>query len=156
MMSHKKSALITKHKKAYFDYEILKEYEAGVILKGCEIKSIREGHVNLKGGYISEKNGELWVRDVHISPYKFSNEKDYSPTRVRKLLLSRKEIEQISSKLNTAGVTATPLNLHFNSKGLVKMKIGIVRGKKKYDKRESLKKKDQEREIARKLKKYKV
>lgn len=153
-MSKKESAFITKNKKAFFDYEILDTYEAGIMLQGCEIKSIREGHVNLKGSYVSEINEELWVRDIHISPYKFSNDKEYNPMQKRKLLLKKKEVDQIAYKLKTAGITALPLDLHFNKKGMVKVKLGIVRGKKKYDKRESLKRKDQDREVERRLKHF--
>lgn len=146
--------LIAKNKKAYFDYEILKDFEAGLLLTGSEIKSIRAKNANLKGSYVTEKNGEIWAKDIHISPYKFSTEKDINPLRTRKLLLNKKEIDYILGKMQTPGVTSIPLELYLNQKGLAKLKIGVVRGKKKYDKRESLKRKDQNREIARRLKNF--
>lgn len=146
--------LIAKNKKAYFDYEILKDFEAGLRLSGCEIKSIRSGNINLKGSYVTEQKDGLWAKDINISPYKFSTEKDYVPLRPRKLLLNKKEINYILGQLSFPGITAVPLEMYFNSKGLAKLKIGVVRGKKQYDKRESIKRKDQNREIARSMKQY--
>lgn len=146
--------LITKNKKAYFDYEILKEFEAGIMLNGNEIKSIRAKNVNLKGSYLLEKSAEIFVKDLHISPYKFATSTEQIPLRARKLLLNKKEINYILTKFNTVGITAVPLELYLNKKGIAKLKIGIVRGKKKYDKRESIKRKEQNREIARRLKQY--
>ena len=145
---------IAKNKKAYFDYEILKDFEAGMRLTGSEIKSIRAGNVNLKGSYLTELKEEIWAKDIHISPYKFSTDKDYSPLRARKLLLNKKEIHYIMGQLNNPGITAIPLEMYLNKKGLAKLKIGVVRGMKKYDKRESIKRKDQNREIARRMKQY--
>lgn len=146
--------LIAKNKKAYFDYEILKDFEAGIMLTGSEIKSIRAKNVNLKGSYILEKKGEIWSKDIHISPYNFSTTKDYAPLQERKLLLNKKEIEYILGQFAHPGITAVPLELYLTNKGLAKLKIGVVRGKKKYDKRESIKRKDQNREIARRMKQY--
>ncbi len=146
--------LIAKNKKAYFDYEILKDFEAGIMLNGSEIKSIRAKNVNLKGSYITEKGNEIWAKDLHISPYKFANDDSLDPLRSRKLLLNRKEIDYILGQLSHPGITSIPLELHLNKKGLAKLKIGVVRGKKKYDKRESIKRKDQNREIARRMKQY--
>lgn len=146
--------LIAKNKKAYFDYEILKKYDAGILLTGAEIKSIRAKNVNLKGSYVVEQTGEIWAKDIHISPYKFSNVKELSPLRSRKLLLNKKEINYIIAQLKLPGIASVPLELYLNPKGLAKLQIGLVRGKKKYDKREALKRKDQNREIAKKLKNY--
>lgn len=148
--------LIAKNKKAYFDYEILKDFEAGILLNGSEIKSIRAKNVNLKGSYLSETNGEIWAKDIHISPYKFTTEKEVDPLKKRKLLLNKKEIEYITKELKMAGITAVPLELYLNNRGLAKLKIGVVRGKKQYDKRESLKRKDQNREIERGIRGNKI
>ena len=149
-----KMKIVAKNKKAYFDYEILTKYEAGIILLGTEIKSVRAGNVNLKGSYVVEKNAEIWAKDIHISPYKFAQTAEYNPLRQRKLLLSKKEIQQITDKLHEKSVSAVPLEFFLSKKGLAKLTIAIVRGKKKYDKRETLKQKDIDREIAHKLKQY--
>lgn len=145
--------IIAKNKKAFFDYEILEKFEAGMVLEGCEIKSIREGNVNLKGSYIILKNGEAWAKGMHISEYKFANQK-IDTLRERKLLLKKREIDKIGKTLSEKGVTCSPIAVGISQKGFAKLEIAIARGKKKYDKRADLKQKDQNREIARKLKKF--
>lgn len=144
----------SKNRKAYHDYEVLETFEAGIVLNGDEVKSIKAGRAQLKGSYvdISDKL-EAFIREAHISRYENSSRKEHDPTRKRKLLLNRKEIEKIALKLDQKGLTAIPLEL-YPKKGLIKLKIGLCRGKKLYDKRASLKAKDQERNIKQQLKNY--
>lgn len=148
------SKLLVKNKKAYFDYEILEEFEAGIKLIGPEVKSIRAHHISLKGSYISVQNGVCYLKNASISKYAFASLKDYDPLRDRLLLLKKKEIERIEMKLNEQGVTAIPLNIHL-SNNFIKLQLGIGRGKKKYDKREDLKRKAVNREIQKTIKKLK-
>ncbi len=143
----------SKNKKAYHDYHILEEYEAGIVLNGDEVKSIKNNQANLKGAYADIANDEAFVNEMHISKYKNSARKETDPTRKRKLILHKKEILKIDQAISQKGVTAIPLEL-YSKKGLIKIKIGICRGKKLYDKREALKKRDQEIEIKRQLRKY--
>ena len=143
----------SKNKKAFHDYEILEKYEAGIVLTGEEVKSVRNGQANLKGSFVDIFGDEAFLNEAHISRYKFSSNKDYSPTRKRKLLLHIKEILKISQAIAQKGVTAIPME--FYGKGnLIKMEIGICSGKKLYDKRETLKKRDQEMEIKIQLKRW--
>lgn len=143
----------SKNKKAYHDYEVLETYEAGIVLNGDEVKSIKNGHANLKGGYIDTWKEEAFLNEIHISPYSHSSRKEHLPSRKRKLILHKKEILKIDQAIHQAGVTAVPLEL-YAKKGLIKLKLGICRGKKLYDKRESLKRRDQERSIRQQLKNY--
>lgn len=136
--------ILHKNKKAYFDYEILKEYTAGIILSGGEVRSCRNKSINLKGAYISFKDGFIILRGVNIPKYKFDQTKDYEPSKNRFLLLRTKEIQKIENELNTSGVSLIPLEF-FTQGRLIKVKIGLARGKKKYDKRETIKKRDIER-----------
>lgn len=146
------SSEIAKNKKAYFDYEILDEYEAGIMLKGYEVKSVRAGKVNLKGSRVSVlSDGSAYVMDMHISPYEQAGLKEYHPAEKRKLLLNRKEIEKLEDAENTAGLTIVPLKMYFK-KGLIKLKIAVVKGKKTIDKRAKIKGKDQDIDIQRALK----
>lgn len=144
---------IAQNKKAYHDYEILEKFTAGMVLRGHEVKSLRSGQCNLKGSYVTIKNDEAWTQNVHISLYKQASIQDYNPTRPRKLLLSKKEIEKISSQEAQKGITIVPLDI-FLKNNLIKMTIGICRGKKLHDKRDDLKKKAQQKEINQTLKKY--
>ncbi|MBI4975576.1 SsrA-binding protein SmpB [Candidatus Peregrinibacteria bacterium] len=140
-----------KNKKAYHDYEILEDYEAGIKLLGSEVKAIKFNNANLKGSFVEIENGEAFINGMHVSKYKFSNDKNLEPARKRKLLLKKKEIDKISAAINQKGVTAVPLEL-YSKKGLIKVKVGICRGKKLHDKREVLKKRSQEMEIKRAIK----
>jgi SsrA-binding protein len=140
------------NKKAFFDYEILEKFEAGIVLLGCEIKSIREARVNLKGAYVLLKGNEAWLRDMHIARYKFHTEL-LDEKRDRKLLLNKREMLKIEKKLNEQGISCVPLSVYLKN-GLCKIQIAIARGKKQYDKRESLKKKSLDRDLSRKLKNY--
>ena len=142
-----------KNKKAFHDYHVLEEYEAGIVLNGDEVKSIKAGQANLKGSFVDVHNEEAFLNEAHISRYKHSCRQDLSPTRKRKLILHKKEIIKIDQAISQQGVTAIPLGL-YSKKGLIKAKIGICRGKKLHDKRETLKKRSQEMEIKRQLKNY--
>lgn len=143
-----------KNKKAYFDYQVLDTFEAGIVLNGDEVKSIKSGRCNLKGSYVDiDDNLQAHLRDAHISRYESSSRKTHEPTRKRKLLLNRREISKIKSQLDQQGITAIALEL-YPKKGLIKLKIGLCRGKKLHDKRETLKRKDQNRRIAQQLKNY--
>ena len=139
-----------KNKKAYFDYEILEELEAGIVLKGTEIKSIRNGKANLKDSYAIIKNNEIFILNMHISPYEQGNIFNHEETRTRKLLLHKKEILKLIGLTSQKGYTLVPISIYFK-RSLVKLELGIGKGKKLYDKREDLKKKDQEMYIKKHL-----
>lgn len=139
------------NRKAKFDYEILETYEAGIVLTGTEIKSIRLGKVNLKDSYCIIKNGEMFILNMHISAYDFGNIFNHEETRTRKLLLHKKEILKLKSSLELNGLTIIPLKLYFK-KSKVKILIGVAKGKHNYDKRETIKKRDQERELKKEIK----
>lgn len=141
------------NKKAYYDYEIETTYEAGIVLKGTEVKSIRDGRTNLKDSYAIYKDGEIFLLNMHISHYDKGNIFNHDETRTRKLLLNKKEIYRIRDAIEREGYTLVPIKLYFN-KNKVKILIGIARGKKNYDKREAIKKKDMEREMQKQLKNY--
>ncbi len=128
--------------KAGFDYEILETIEAGIVLEGHEVKSIKSGKASIKGAYVKVLNSEVYLIGAIIAPYQPANTpKNYDPQRSRKLLLSKKEISQLTGTAQTQGTTLVPLKL-YAKKGRIKLLVGIARGKKKYDKRETLKKKD--------------
>lgn len=137
------------NKKAYFDYNVEETFEAGIALFGSEVKAIRSGNINLKGNFVRVKNGEIAVEKMHIGPYKYTAE-NHEPLRSRKLLLNKKEILRIAQALDQKGVTGIVLEV-YPSHGLIKAKIGLCKHKKKYDKRESLKKKATQRDIERAL-----
>ncbi|MEG0025911.1 MAG: SsrA-binding protein SmpB [Bacilli bacterium] len=139
------------NRKARYDYEIFDTYEAGIVLCGTEIKSIRNGKANLKDSYAIVKNDEVLLLNMHISPYDFGNVFNHEETRTRKLLLHKKEIKKIKVKLETKGYTLIPIKLYFK-KNYVKILLGIAKGKHTYDKRESLKEKDMLRNVQRELK----
>jgi len=145
---------LSKNKKAFHDYEILEAFEAGIVLNGDEVKSIRAGQINLKGSFIAIFNEEAFINGTHISRYKFSSSKTYDPVRQRKLILHKKEISKIAGQISQKSVTAVPLEVYLK-KGLIKVSVGICRGKKLYDKRESIKKRDLEKDIKRQLKNFK-
>ena len=140
--------LIANNKKAYHDYFIHEKYEAGIALCGTEVKSLRQGKCSLKDSFVRIENGEVFVYNMHISPYEKGNIFNRDPLRVRKLLLHKSEIRKLKSALDQKGYTIVPLKVYF-SKGLVKVEIGLAQGKKLYDKRETLAKKDQMRQIER-------
>ena len=140
------------NRQARFTYKILDSYEAGIALKGTEVKSIRAGKVNLRDGYAQVKNGEVWLLNVHISPHNMTNQAyNHDPRRPRRLLLHKAEIRKLIGKVEEKGLTLVPLKLYLK-KGRVKVNIAIGRGKKLHDKRESLKQKQENRDIARMMK----
>ena len=138
--------LIANNKKAYHEYFMEEEYEAGIVLTGTEIKSIREGKVNLKDSYGIIRNGELYLLNTHISCYDKGNIFNHEEDRTRKLLMHKREILKINNKITLEGYTLIPLKIYFN-KGKAKVLIGLCKGKKVYDKRETIKKRDIEREM---------
>lgn len=142
---------IANNKKAYYDYFIEDEYEAGIALHGTEVKSLRMGHCSVKESYIRVENGEVFVYGMHISPYEKGNLFNRDPLRVRKLLMNRYEINKIGGKLQQKGYTLVPLSVYLKG-NLVKVRVGVARGKKLYDKRESIAKKDQRREAEKEFK----
>ncbi len=146
--------LINKNKKAYFDYEILQEFTAGIMLTGSEIKSIRAGDINLKGAYVSIDKGEAFLKNAHISKYPHDQSEDYDPFRIRKLLLSKRELHKIENQLNTQGITMVALAIGLAGR-FAKLQIGLARGKKKHDKRDSIKGREQKRSLDRLIKNYK-
>ena len=137
-----------KNKKASFEYSFMATYTAGIMLKGTEVKSIREGKATLSESFCIIINGDLWVKNLHISEFKQGSYNNHEPKRMRKLLLNKSELLKINSKLKEKGVTIIPIQLFFNERGYAKLEIALARGKKTFDKREDLKKKDQQREIA--------
>ena len=139
--------LIASNKKAYHDYHVLLKFEAGLQLTGTEVKSLREGRANLKDSYVTFKNGEAWLLAMHISPYTHGNRENHDPERMRKLLLHRNELEKLEVQLTEKGLTIVPLRLYFKG-GRVKAEIGVVRGKKMFDKREAEKTREADREAA--------
>ena len=154
-MADKKQSgkIIAQNKKAYHDYFVDEKYEAGIALYGTEVKSVRMGEVNLKDSYCSVKNGELFVLGMHISPYEKGNIFNREPRRERKLLMHKREIMKINGMLTQKGYTLVPLSLYFSGKN-VKVELGLCRGKKLYDKRDSIAAKEVNREIDRKMKEF--
>lgn len=137
--------LIANNKKAYFDYFIEDKYEAGIALHGTEVKSLRMGKCSLKESYIRIENGEVYIYNMHISPYEKGNIFNKDPLRIRKLLMHRHEINKIAGRASQKGYTLVPLQIYFKGR-LVKVEVGLARGKKLYDKRDEIAKKDQRRE----------
>jgi SsrA-binding protein len=148
-MAHGK--VLTTNRKAYHDYHIDEAFEAGIALTGTEVKSLREGRANLRDGYGAVEGGEVFLRNCHISPYTPANRFNHEPLRRRKLLLHRAEIRRLLGKVQEKGLTLVPLSLYLKN-GRVKVELALCRGKKQYDKREDLKRRTQEREIADALK----
>ncbi len=149
---YKTSQIHIKNRRAAFDYELLDKFTAGIVLFGTEIKSIRESKVSLVDSYCLMDNGELWVKGMHIAEYKLGNFYNHTALRDRKLLLNRKELKKIERVVKESGLTIVPTSMFINEKGLAKLNISIARGKKKYDKRQSLKAKEDKRQIDRALK----
>ncbi len=143
--------LICNNKKAYHDYFIEEKFEAGMVLKGTEVKSLRQGKANLNDSFAMVKGGEAFLHNLHISPYDFGNRENHDPDRMRKLLLHKKEITKLFGKVREQGYSLVPLRLYFKN-GLVKVEMGLAKGKKLYDKREDMKRKDMHRDVAQALK----
>lgn len=145
------SRTVAQNKKAYHDYFVLEEYEAGIELFGTEVKSIRQGRVNLKDAWCSIDNGEIFVNGMHISPYEQGNIFNCDPLRKKKLLMHKKEIHKLYGTIKQQGLTLIPLSVYFN-KGKAKIKVGLCKGKKIYDKRDVAAKKEANRSIDREIK----
>lgn len=144
--------IFAENKKAYFNYEILETFEAGIVLNGQEVKSIKSGRISLTGAYVVIKDGELYLVNANVAPYQPKNvPSDYDPTRARKLLLKKSEIKYLIGKSKQKGLTLVPLKV-YSKRGRVKLEFGIGRGRKKVSKKELLKKRAIEKEIARELK----
>ncbi len=144
--------IISVNRQAYHDYFVERTIEAGISLVGTEIKSIRDGKVNLRGSYAIARNGELWLENAHIAIYEHGNRYNHEPLRNRKLLLHRREIEQLQAKVATKGLTLIPLKLYLKG-GKAKIELGLCRGKKLYDKREAITERDVKREMERVIRK---
>ena len=146
--------IVSDNRQARHLYEILEIFEAGIELKGTEVKSIREGRVNLRDGYALIRNGEAWLLNVHVSPHLTASQFfNHEPTRTRKLLLHKQEIRKLIGKVQQQGLTLVPLKMYLK-KGLVKVTVGLGKGKKLHDKREDLKQRQDKREMERAMKRY--
>ena len=143
--------LICNNKKAYHDYFIEEKFEAGMVLQGTEVKSLRNGKANLNDSFALIRNGEAFLHNLHISHYDFGNRENHDPDRMRKLLLHKNEIVKLFGKIREQGYSFIPLRIYFKD-GLVKVELGLAKGKKLYDKREDMKQKDMSRDMAHALK----
>lgn len=143
--------IITVNKKAYHDYHIVESYEAGLALKGSEIKSIRLGRVNIKDAYAKSENGELWLFNSHISAYQAGGFNTHEPDRKRKLLMHRDQIAELAAQSNQKGLTLVPLRIYIKN-GIAKLELGLGRGKKQFDKRDAIARRETERIVERALK----
>ena len=141
-----------KNRTAFFEYFIDARYEAGMVLLGTEVKSLREGQANFADSYCIIHKGEIWLKNLNIAQYSHGTVNNHDPVRDRKLLLQKREIRKIESKLKEKGYTLVPLRIFFNEKNLAKTEIGLAKGKKQHDKRESIKQKEMQREMKRHLK----
>lgn len=147
--------VVATNRKAHYEYFIEDRYEAGIVLTGTEIKSVRNSHVSLKEGYAAVRQGELWLLDVHISAYEQAGQWTHDPKRPRKLLMHRREIDRLHSAVQERGYTIVPLRMYIKGK-LAKVEIALVKGKRQYDKREAIAKRDSERRIRREWKEFGV
>ena len=143
-----RSYVVTVNRQAYHDYFVDESFEAGIALTGTEVKSIREGKVNLRGAYARIKDGEVWLEGVHIAIYEQGTYMNHDPVRPRKLLLHRREINRLVGRIQAKGLTLVPLKLYFKE-NRAKVELGLCRGKKLYDKREAIKERESQRELAR-------
>lgn len=137
------------NRKASHDYHFHQSFEAGILLTGSEVKSIKEGNANLSDAYCAVEAGEVWLRNMHISEYKQSQDRDFNPKRPRKLLLNKSEIKKIERKISEKGFTLIPYKMYLSERGHIKLEVVIASGKKSYDKRESIREKDEKRSLER-------
>jgi len=144
-----KNLIEIKNKKAYYEYFIIEEFEAGIMLVGTEIKSLKEGNANMSDGYCLFKKEELYLKSAFIAEYKFGNQQNHEERRDRKLLLKKQELKKLKRKLDEKGFAIVPLSFYVNSRGLAKVLIALAKGKKTYDKRASIRDKDQKRDLDR-------
>lgn len=143
-----RSGTLTVNRKAFFDYEVLKRYEAGIMLTGTEIKSIRAGKINIRDAYAREEKGEMWLFNAHIAPYENASVQNHDPERPRKLLLHRVQIEELAEQTQQRGQTVVVLSM-FLKRGMAKVELGVARGKKSFDKRQTIAEREAGRDIAR-------
>ena len=146
---------VATNRKAFHDYFIEERYEAGIMLQGTEVKSLREGRVNLQDSYASVRGSEVFLHQCHISPYSHGNMMNHDPTRVRKLLLHKTEIHKLLGKTQQKGLTLIPLRIYFSKRGYAKVELGLAKGKKLYDRRETIKSREAGREVQRAIKERK-
>ena len=140
--------IVAVNKKAKTDYEILETFEAGMVLTGTEVKSLREGRVSFKDAFCKIKDGEVWLLNLHIAPYEHASKVfNHDPERPRKLLMHKREIKRLTGKLQERGLTLIPTKIYFNKRGYAKVEIALAKGRKKYDKREVIKKREMERHM---------
>ncbi len=145
----KEKKIVAVNRKARHDYSILETFEAGIVLTGTEVKSLRRGKVSLQDSYADVKNGEVWIYNLHISPYEHGNIYNHDPKRSRKLLLNKDEIAYLVGKVRERGLTLIPLSIYFNERGWAKVELGLAKGKKLYDKRRDIVERDERRELER-------
>jgi len=146
--------VIAKNKKAFFNYEHIEKIEVGIVLLGSEVKSIREGSISLKESYAEVRGGEVFLLNCHISPYNPANIFNHDPLREKKLLLHRREIKRLIGKIKEKGLTLVPLKVLLNDRGKVKVELALAKGKRVYQKRETIRQRDQDREMNAELKRY--
>lgn len=153
-MSKRQSAdpAVCTNRKARFRYEILEKLECGIVLRGCEVKSLRDRLVSIEEAYCRVEDGELWLIGAHIAPYSHAATQPYEPNRRRKLLVHRSELRKLLPKVEQKGLTLVPLRVYFNERGIAKVSVGLARGKTHGDKRQSLKQRDHKREMDRAMK----
>jgi len=151
----KSEKAVATNRKAYHDYFIEEKLEAGIMLQGTEVKSLRDGRVNLQDSYASVKGNEVFLHHCHISPYSHGNIMNHEPLRTRKLLLHRKEINKLLGKTQQQGLTLIPLRIYFSKRGLAKVELGLAKGKKQHDRRETIKTREASREVERAMKERK-
>ena len=152
MAKEKTNTIIGTNRKAFHDYTIEEKLEAGMVLVGTEVKSLREGKINLRESYAAVQQGKVVLHHCHIGAYSHGNRMNHDPLRPRTLLLHRKEIQKLSGKVQQAGLTLIPLRMYFNTHGIAKIELGLAKGKKHYDRRETVKKREASREIERAMK----
>ncbi len=153
-MKHSTARVIARNKKAFFNYEILETFEAGIVLQGSEVKSIRDGRVSLKESYAEVREGEVFLLSCHISPYPPANRLNHEPLRVRKLLLHRREIKRLLGKIKEKGLTLVPTQITILPNNRVKVELGLARGKRTHQKREVIRERDRDREMQAELKRF--
>lgn len=141
-MTNNNNKLILKNKKAYFNYEVIETELAGIVLSGSEVKSIRQGKVSFTDSYCLFIENELWIRNLHVSEYEQCGYQSHDPKRDKKLLMTKKQLKKFQKQFEISGLTIVPLAIQTNDKGVIKINIGIAKGKKQYDKRNSIKEKD--------------
>jgi SsrA-binding protein len=143
--------VVATNRKARHDYEILDTFEAGIQLTGSEVKSLRASNVQIKDGFVLVRDGEAWLENVHVAPYQFARDGGHEPERRRKLLLRRREIDRLAGTLAEKGLTLIPLSIYFE-RGLAKVELGLVKGRRSYDKRQAIRQREEKREMERALK----